>query len=126
MRLRQQYAMQRLVYGIDLLSKGAIVVTDRLHAHILCCLLNIPHFVFDSLGGKSPRSTGLGRKMMSAHSLSRQPPSSLKSGIQSHHKSSLYFTKHWSQYTQRRTCSRVYPCDLEHGPNNDAERVVAQ
>jgi pyruvyl transferase EpsO len=28
------------------------VVTDRLHAHILCCLLDIPHFVFDSLGGK--------------------------------------------------------------------------
>lgn len=52
MRLRQHYAMQRLVYGIDLLSKGAVVVTDRLHAHILCCLLNIPHFVFDSLGGK--------------------------------------------------------------------------
>ena len=27
----------------SLLSKGSTVVTDRLHAHILCCLLNIPH-----------------------------------------------------------------------------------
>ena len=52
MRLRQHYATQRLVDGLELLSKGAIVVTDRLHAHILCCLLDIPHFVFDSLGWK--------------------------------------------------------------------------
>ena len=52
MRLRQQSAAQRLLYGIELLSKGSIVVTDRLHAHVLCCLLEIPHIVFDSLGGK--------------------------------------------------------------------------
>ena len=52
MHLRQHNATQRLLYGIELLSKGSIVVTDRLHAHILCCLLDIPHFVFDSLGGK--------------------------------------------------------------------------
>ena len=50
MHLRQHNATQRLLYGIELLSKGSIVVTDRLHAHILCCLLEIPHFVFDSLG----------------------------------------------------------------------------
>jgi exopolysaccharide biosynthesis predicted pyruvyltransferase EpsI len=50
--LRQHNARRRLLYGIELLSKGSIVVTDRLHAHILCCLLDIPHFVFDSLGGK--------------------------------------------------------------------------
>ena len=52
MGVRKQYAKQRLAYGIDLLSKGATVVTDRLHGHILCCLLDIPHFVFDSYGGK--------------------------------------------------------------------------
>jgi len=52
MRLRQQYATERLLYGVELLSRGSIVVTDRLHAHVLCCLLDIPHFVFDSLGGK--------------------------------------------------------------------------
>jgi len=52
MRLRQDYANQRLTYGVNLLSKGFAVVTDRLHAHILCCLLDIPHFVFDSYDGK--------------------------------------------------------------------------
>jgi exopolysaccharide biosynthesis predicted pyruvyltransferase EpsI len=52
MSVRQQYAKQRLAYGIELLSKGATVVTDRLHGHILCCLMDIPHFVFDSYGGK--------------------------------------------------------------------------
>ncbi len=36
----------------DWLAKGSTVVTDRLHAHILCCLLDIPHFVFDSYDGK--------------------------------------------------------------------------
>ncbi len=52
MRLRRCFAMQRLTYGIDLLSRGSTVVTDRLHAHILCCLLGIPHFAFDSYDGK--------------------------------------------------------------------------
>jgi exopolysaccharide biosynthesis predicted pyruvyltransferase EpsI len=52
MRLRRHYATQRLNYGVNLLSKGSTVVTDRLHAHILCCLLDIPHFVFDSYDGK--------------------------------------------------------------------------
>jgi len=52
MHLRQRYAMQRLSYGVDLLSQGTTVVTDRLHAHILCCLLGIPHYVFDSYDGK--------------------------------------------------------------------------
>ena len=52
MRLRQHYARQRLTYGVNLLSKGSMVVTDRLHAHILCCLLDIPNFAFDSYDGK--------------------------------------------------------------------------
>jgi pyruvyl transferase EpsO len=51
-RLRRHYAMQRLNYGIGLLSRGATVVTDRLHAHILCCLLDIPHLIFDSYDRK--------------------------------------------------------------------------
>ena len=50
--LRRHYAQSRLNYGIDRLSRGATVVTDRLHAHILCCLLDIPHFVFNSWDGK--------------------------------------------------------------------------
>jgi exopolysaccharide biosynthesis predicted pyruvyltransferase EpsI len=52
MWLRQLYAQQRVSYGIGLLSKGATVVTDRLHAHILSCLLGIPHLFLDSYGGK--------------------------------------------------------------------------
>jgi exopolysaccharide biosynthesis predicted pyruvyltransferase EpsI len=52
MSLRQRYARQRLTYGVSLLSKGSAVVTDRLHAHILCCMLNIPNFIFDSYDGK--------------------------------------------------------------------------
>jgi exopolysaccharide biosynthesis predicted pyruvyltransferase EpsI len=45
-------ARQRLQRGCDLLSRGHIVVTDRLHAHILCLLLNIPHVLFDNNYGK--------------------------------------------------------------------------
>lgn len=50
--VRQAYARARLAYGIDLLSRGRIVVTDRLHAHILSSLLDIPNFFFDSYDGK--------------------------------------------------------------------------
>jgi exopolysaccharide biosynthesis predicted pyruvyltransferase EpsI len=52
MWLRQLYAQRRLAYGTRLLSRGSAVVTDRLHAHILCCLMDIPHFFFDSYDGK--------------------------------------------------------------------------
>jgi pyruvyl transferase EpsO len=50
--LRERYARDRLSFGTSLLSRGACVVTDRLHAHILSCLLEIENFVFDSLDGK--------------------------------------------------------------------------
>jgi exopolysaccharide biosynthesis predicted pyruvyltransferase EpsI len=36
----------------DTLSEGKVVVTDRLHAHILCILLGIPHVVLDNDYGK--------------------------------------------------------------------------
>ena len=52
MRLRRRYARRRVAYGIGLLSHGSAVVTDRLHAHIMCCLLGIPHWAFDSYDGK--------------------------------------------------------------------------
>lgn len=51
-RVREHYARERLAFGLDLLSRGATVVTDRLHAHILCCLLGVRHLLFDSLDGK--------------------------------------------------------------------------
>jgi exopolysaccharide biosynthesis predicted pyruvyltransferase EpsI len=52
MGLRRAYAEQRVRYGVRLLSQGAAVVTDRLHAHILCHLSGIPDFAFDSFDGK--------------------------------------------------------------------------
>lgn len=52
LRAREHYGRGRLACGTGLLSRGRAVVTDRLHAHVLCCLLGIPHFVFDSLDGK--------------------------------------------------------------------------
>jgi len=51
-RLRERYARERVSFGLNLLSKGTTVVTDRLHAHILCCLLGVQHMLFDSLDGK--------------------------------------------------------------------------
>jgi pyruvyl transferase EpsO len=51
-RLRRHHALQRLRYGVKLLSRGRTVVTDRLHAHILSCLLHIPNLTFDSYDGK--------------------------------------------------------------------------
>jgi pyruvyl transferase EpsO len=49
---RRRYAEQRVRYGVDLLSSGRIVVADRLHAHIMACLLDIPNLIFDSWDGK--------------------------------------------------------------------------
>lgn len=45
-------ARQRLSRGCEVLSKGKVVVTDRLHAHIICLLLNIPHILLDNNYGK--------------------------------------------------------------------------
>jgi len=38
--------------GLRLLCSARVVVTDRLHAHVLCLLLGIPHAVTDSASGK--------------------------------------------------------------------------
>lgn len=51
-RLRISYAKDNVARGITLLSKGDIVITDRLHAFILSTLLGIENYVFDSRGGK--------------------------------------------------------------------------
>jgi len=41
-------AQARLKRGIALLSSGEVVVTDRLHGHILATLLGIPHVALDN------------------------------------------------------------------------------
>ncbi len=45
-------AQTRLERGIEILSKGESVITDRLHGHILSLLLDIPHTVLDNSYGK--------------------------------------------------------------------------
>jgi exopolysaccharide biosynthesis predicted pyruvyltransferase EpsI len=45
-------ALARVRRGSELLSRGRVVVTDRLHAHIMCLLLDIPHVVLDNAYGK--------------------------------------------------------------------------
>jgi pyruvyl transferase EpsO len=45
-------ARQRLHRGVAMLSAGHVVVTDRLHGHIISLLLGIPHVVLDNSYGK--------------------------------------------------------------------------
>ena len=51
--LRWRLSQQRLACGCAMLSEGRVVVTDRLHGHILCSLLNIPHVLLDNSYGKN-------------------------------------------------------------------------
>jgi pyruvyl transferase EpsO len=50
--LYRPLAEKRLQRGIRLLSTAEVVVTDRLHGHILCLLLGIPHVLLDTSNGK--------------------------------------------------------------------------
>lgn len=45
-------ARQRVNHGVQILSRGRVVVTDRLHGHILSLLLGIPHVILDNSNGK--------------------------------------------------------------------------
>jgi exopolysaccharide biosynthesis predicted pyruvyltransferase EpsI len=45
-------AEERLRRGCALLSRGRVVVTDRLHGHLLSVLLGIPHVLLDNSYGK--------------------------------------------------------------------------
>jgi exopolysaccharide biosynthesis predicted pyruvyltransferase EpsI len=48
----RRLAEAQLKRGLRLLSSGSFVITDRLHAHILCTLLDIPHTTLDNTYGK--------------------------------------------------------------------------
>ncbi len=48
-------ARARVLRGCRLLSSGRVVITDRLHAHLLSLLLGIPHAVLDNSYGKLSR-----------------------------------------------------------------------
>ena len=53
--LYEPVASAHLKRGIGLLSTGEVVIADRLHAHILCLLLGIPHVMLDNNYGKLTR-----------------------------------------------------------------------
>lgn len=50
--LRRPLARQRLQRGCRLLSRGRVAVVDRLHGHILCLSMGIPHVLVDNSYGK--------------------------------------------------------------------------
>jgi len=45
-------AHQRLLGGLQFLQLGRVVITDRLHGHILCLITGIPHVFLDNNYGK--------------------------------------------------------------------------
>ena len=48
-------AQSRVRFGCRLLASGRVVISDRLHAHVLCLLLGIPHVLLDNNYGKLRR-----------------------------------------------------------------------
>jgi exopolysaccharide biosynthesis predicted pyruvyltransferase EpsI len=46
------YARQNVDRAARLLSSGQVVITDRLHGHVMCALLGIPHVLVDDRYGK--------------------------------------------------------------------------
>ncbi|CAN5188172.1 polysaccharide pyruvyl transferase family protein [soil metagenome] len=46
-------ARHRLAAGNQFLARGRVIVTDRLHGHVLAMLLGIPHVLLDNIYGKS-------------------------------------------------------------------------
>jgi pyruvyl transferase EpsO len=51
-RLYARFAAERVLRRCELLARGRAVVTERLHAHVLCVLMGIPHVVLDNTYGK--------------------------------------------------------------------------
>lgn len=51
-RLFDPVAAAHYTRGCQLLSRGSVVITDRLHAHLLCLLMGIPHVLLDNSYGK--------------------------------------------------------------------------
>lgn len=51
-RLHGPMAAARLRRGLTMLGRGRVVITDRLHGHVLCVLMGIPHAVLEDRHGK--------------------------------------------------------------------------
>jgi pyruvyl transferase EpsO len=52
---RHRLAAGSVSTALDLLCRGRVAVTDRLHGHILCTLLGVPHVLLDNSYGKLRR-----------------------------------------------------------------------
>jgi pyruvyl transferase EpsO len=52
-RVWERTARQRLRRGLAHLARGQVVVTDRLHGHVLCMLMGVPHVVLPDRYGKT-------------------------------------------------------------------------
>lgn len=53
MNLWINYATKLVGEAVDLFSRFEVVTTDRLHAHILSCLMSIPNTVLNNSYGKN-------------------------------------------------------------------------
>lgn len=51
-RLYESVATRRFQLGLRMIAAGRVLVTDRLHAHILACLIGRPNIVVDNSYGK--------------------------------------------------------------------------
>ena len=51
-RIFYRKAEREVQRGVEILNRGRFVITDRLHAHILCVLIGKPHIVLDNSNGK--------------------------------------------------------------------------
>ena len=54
-RMFDHLAARRMIAGLDVLSRGSVVITDRLHGHIMSLLLGRPHVLLDNSYGKNRR-----------------------------------------------------------------------
>ncbi|GAC1426952.1 MAG: hypothetical protein NVSMB6_27200 [Burkholderiaceae bacterium] len=52
LKLYDLHSLARLRYGLNMLGAGNVVITDRLHAHILSMLSGIPHVIISDRYGK--------------------------------------------------------------------------
>lgn len=52
-RLYDSIADRRTALALELVAKGKVLVTDRLHGHLLACILGIPNVLLDNSYGKN-------------------------------------------------------------------------
>lgn len=58
-KMYRRQAWYRVNYGVRLLSRGELIVSDRLHVHIMSSLMRKPHISLDNMYGKITRYVDL-------------------------------------------------------------------